>query len=129
MLMKKLIFGAVIVSAFSVTGSAFAAGGVNLGFFLGVNAGNSKINPNRYYDASTGETADFFSTKSTKNPAFAFGVDAGYMFNKYIGLQFSLNKYQQVLALFNKQGLSKFEYESHEKHVTNNLTSIANRPA
>lgn len=88
--MKKVILGAALASA-CVLGSstAFAAGGTASGFFIGVDGGYSNVN-------ITKSDLNYTSAASLKDSGLAFGIHTGYMFDQYIGLQLSVNKYQPV---------------------------------
>lgn len=122
--MYKLILSIVLLSVSAITSeSAFAAGGTTRGFFVGINAGSSKINLNKTTSVDTGERADFDPTKATKNPAFAFGIDTGYMFNQYVGVQFSINKYQQIISLEdNEPGVYSYTRSHSEIETDDNPT-------
>lgn len=76
--MKSTIKVLVAVAAMSVAAAAFAT---NVGTYVGVNAGYGKVNQSVQN-----------SSKNKKN-GFAYGIDAGYMFNQYIGVEVGATKF------------------------------------
>lgn len=83
--MKTSIKLIVAAAAMSVAAASFAA---NTGAYVGVNAGYGKVN----------ESVNINGQKDPKQKAagFSYGLNGGYMFNQYFGLEMGATKFSSV---------------------------------
>lgn len=96
----------VAATAMTVAAGAFAANTVNTastaGAFVGVNGGFGKV------DQSVSGTG---TTGKNDNTGFSYGIDGGYMYNQYVGLDLGYTKFASANL---KSGIkAKSNYNVH----------------